>query len=173
MPQTSGQISCAPPGGPSGPYTFGNFLSGSIAFTATGAVIASVFPLAARVATLAPGFPGAAFSFPTQSGLIACSLASSILNQHAGDTVAVALAVDRGPVMTLAGGTGIFAVHQALPNSSATTANANSRGTGLDFGNNSYFSLGSGQQIALYACSANDAANLLSATGIFWWISLP
>lgn len=157
-------ISCLPNAGAgASPYFFSNFASGTLAFTTNGSLIASVFPLCTRIA-------GASYLFAGASGLVGVSLASSIINLHAGDVCAVILAVDRGPSFSLSGASNVLCLHQANQNSSAGTANASCRGTALDLGQNSALALGAGQQLSLYACSANDAGNLLSGTAVFWFI---
>jgi hypothetical protein len=156
-------IACDRPGGAAAadPYRFSNFNTRVISFTGDGTAVASVFPLVVRVATL---------SLQANAGLISLSLASSIINAVAADICGIFVALDRGPSLSLDGMASMFLSHIAEQNSIVGLPASSSRTNTLAFGDQTIYPLPSGQRLALYACSANDATNRLSAVLSVNWI---
>lgn len=154
-------IDCNPSAGRGSPYYFYTFQTRSLAVSLTGAQVNSVFPQAARVGLI---------DFQADVGLFSLVLATSLLNETAGDTVALAVGLDLGPVASLQGGINFFMSHLTRQNSTAAIRNANSKTNAMQMGQNTAYLLNSGQKLALYACSANAAGNELSAVLTAAWI---
>lgn len=149
---------------------FGSFRSQCLAAEGDGTAINKVFPLAFRVATMPiGGLPGTSTNgIPAK--LISVSLASSLLVAVAADTMGLYVGLDIGPIINLNGAANIFCDHIALTNSTNTSPNSSSRSTSVDFGVGLGFPVPSGQNVAIYASSANDATNLFAAVATFFWI---
>ena len=152
-------LSCELPGRAS-PYRFTNFQSRNIVFDGVGTAVASLFPLARRVATI---------NLQAEAMLYALSLSSSLINATALDTVGIFVGIDTAPLIDLSNMTGLFLSHITRQNSIVGLSTASSRSNALNFGEETAYKLSSGVNLALYACSANTADNELSAICSIYW----
>lgn len=150
------------------PFFFQNFQTKSVSFSYTGAQInalfppGAVFPKAVKVAEI---------DLQSNAGIIALTLSSSISNFFAGSTAAVYLALDNGDVADVNGMTRQFVQHVCGQNSVAGLPSASARTNAVQMGQNSYYTVNSGQKIAVYASAPNDASTLLSGVATVFWIA--
>lgn len=158
-------INCQVQKGQGQPYYFYNFQTRTAIVALTGDLInaigPAIFPVATRVALI---------DFQADVGLFSLSFASSIINQVAGDTAGLFVALDSGPQISLDGGVNFLLNHLTRQNSTAAIRNANSKTTAVQMGQNTAYLLNSGQKLAIYASSANDVGNEFSATLTAAWI---
>jgi hypothetical protein len=150
------------------PFFFQNFLTRSVSFSFTGA----------QINTLA-GAPGAVFpkcvvvaemDLQANVGLISVNMSSSITNYVAASTCAVYIALENGQVCDVNGMTRQFLSHMSGQNSIAGLPSSTSRSTSIQMGQNSYYSVNSGQKIVIYASAPNDATVLLSGIATVFYI---
>lgn len=154
-------IDCNPSRGQGTPYYFFNFQTRSVPLAVTGNQVGSVFPIMTRLAVI---------DFQVEVGLFSLVLASSLLNETAGDTVAVAVGLDAGPTVSYQGAVNFFLSHLTRQNSTAAIRAANSKTNAMQMGQNTAYLLNTQQKLALYAASANAAGNEISAVLTAAWI---
>lgn len=159
------QIDCKTRRPGASPYSFFNFNVRSVTIDLTGAVIAAVFPLAQRAAVVDFG------GMPV--GIVGMTLSTSLLNQTPLDTVAVFAALDMGLQLSANGSFGIFLTHLVRQNATAAQRFASSRSNAIAMGQDSVYRLDTGQQLALYVCSAAVAGNEISAILSVYWTPIP
>jgi hypothetical protein len=154
------------------PFFFQNFLTRSVSFAYTGAQIHAL--------ALAASAPGAAFpacvkvaeiDLQCNAGLISVNMSSSITNYVAGSTCATYLALENGVVCDVNGMSRQFLSHMSGQNSIAGLPASTSRSTSIQMGQNSYYSVNSGQKIVIYASAPNDASTLLSGIATVFYIT--
>ena len=168
-------MSCDLCGGPGSraqnqtPFFYQNFLTRSVSFALNGAQInalaapiAAVFPACVKVAEIDLG---------ANAGLISLSLSTSITNFTAGSTCAVYLGLDNGRVCDVNGMQRVFLQHLCGQNSVAGLPASSARTNAVQMGQNSFYSVNSGQKIALYASAPNDANTLLSGVATVFWFA--
>jgi hypothetical protein len=153
------------------PFFFQNFLTRSVSFSFTGAQInalavaalapSAVFPVCVKVAEI---------DLQANVGLISVNMSSTITNYTAASTCALYLALDNGPVCDVNGMSRQFLSHMSGQNSIAGLPASTSRSTSIQMGQNTYYSVNSGQKIVLYASAPNDATTLLSGIGTVFYI---
>lgn len=172
MPSPCDLCSCAPANGSASgqtPYFFNNFLTRSVSFNLDGNAInalagaagsSAIFPLAVKVAEI---------DLQSNAGIIGMSLSTSIINPVAGAVCAVYLALENGLVTDVNGMQRQFVNHICGQNSVAGLPSANSRTNSIQMGQNSFYSVNSGQKIVLYASAPNDATALLAGVATVFW----
>lgn len=148
------------------PFFFQNFLTRSVSFNLTGAAInalaPAVFPICTKVAEIDLG---------SNAGLISLSLSTSITNYTAASTCAIYLGLDNGPTCDVNGMQRTFLQQICGQNSVPGLPNAASRTNAVQMGQNSYYTVNSGQKIVIYASAPNDAATLLSGVATVFWFA--
>jgi hypothetical protein len=150
------------------PFFFQNFLTRSVSFSYTGAQInalagatGAVFPKCVVVAEI---------DLQANVGLISVNMSSTITNYMAASTCALYIALENGNVCDVNGMSRQFLSHMSGQNSIAGLPASTSRSTSIQMGQNSYYSVNSGQKIVLYASAPNDANTLLSGVGTVFYI---
>lgn len=122
--------------------------------------INTAYPIAVRVASQ---------GFVVPIGLLSASLSSSMVNATSDSTLAVLIARDVGPQISLSGSSDILVIHfceQGL---------SHSMRSGVGFADDLAPKYGSGQNIALYICAYGTgyANNLVSVEAILRYFPLP
>lgn len=148
------------------PFFFQNFLTRSVSFSLTGAQINAlgnaIFPRCVKVAEI---------DLQSNAGLISVNLSSTMTNYTAASTCATFIALENGDVCDVNGMTRQFLSHICGQNSAPGLPSSTSRSNAIQMGQNSYYSVNSGQKIVIYASAPNDATALLAGVATVFYIT--
>jgi hypothetical protein len=154
------------------PFYFQNFLTRTVAFDLTGAQIATLAAAAGSSSNFPRAVKVAEIDLQSNAGLIGLSLSSTVTNFDVTATCAVLLGLDNGPVVNVDSLDRLFISHLSGVNSIPGLPASTSRTNALQMGQNSYYTVNSGQRIAIYAASPNNANNRLSGIATVFWIGI-